>query len=44
MVSSTHFDQKSLLDLGGIPSNLPRVELTDNAPPDIAQTLRAPRC
>ncbi len=31
MVSSTHFDQKSLLDLGGIPSNLPRVELTDNA-------------
>lgn len=31
MVSSTHFDQKSLLDLGGIPSNLSRVELTDNA-------------
>lgn len=31
MVSSTHIDQKSLLDLGGIPSNLPRVELADNA-------------
>jgi len=29
--SSPHIDQKSLLDLGGIPSNLPRVELSDNA-------------
>ena len=31
MVSSTHFDQKSLLDIEGMPANLPRVELTDNA-------------